>query len=63
VMAPNSQPEKGSFYRADHFEFSKLGVPALYTGGGKDFIGKPAISDRKRKTITRRIIIIRCRTK
>ena len=42
VMAPNSQPEKGSFYRADHFEFSKLGVPALYTGGGKDFISKPA---------------------
>jgi Zn-dependent M28 family amino/carboxypeptidase len=42
VMAPNSQPEKGSFYRADHFEFSKLGVPVLYTGGGKDFIGKPA---------------------
>src|SRR6266700_2083596 len=30
VMAPNSQPEKGSFYRADHFEFSKLGVPSLY---------------------------------
>src|SRR5438445_524641 len=42
VMKRNSQPEKGSFYRADHFEFSKLGVPALYTGGGKDFIGKPA---------------------
>src|SRR5260370_3706107 len=36
VMTPNSQPEKGSFYRADHFEFSKLGVPSLYTGGGKD---------------------------
>ena len=42
VMTPNSQPEKGSFYRADHFEFSKRGVPALYAGGGKDFIGKPA---------------------
>src|SRR5204863_8284483 len=42
VMTPDSQPEKGSFYRADHFEFSKLGVPSLYTGGGKDFIGKPA---------------------
>jgi Zn-dependent M28 family amino/carboxypeptidase len=41
-MTPNSQPEKGSFYRADHFEFSKRGVPALYTGGGKDSIGKPA---------------------
>ena len=42
VMTPNSQPEKGSFYRADHFEFSKRGVPSLYTGGGKDLIGKPA---------------------
>src|SRR5213075_3237463 len=41
-MKPNSQPEKGSFYRADHFEFSKRGVPSLYTGGGTDFIGKPA---------------------
>src|SRR5205809_6798744 len=41
VMTANSQPEKGSFYRADHFEFSKLVVPALYTGGGKDFIGNP----------------------
>ena len=42
VMMPNSRPERGSFYRADHFEFSKRGVPALYTGRGKEFIGKPA---------------------
>jgi Zn-dependent M28 family amino/carboxypeptidase len=41
VLKPNSQPEKGSFYRADHFEFSKLGVPSLYPGVGKDVIGKP----------------------
>jgi Zn-dependent M28 family amino/carboxypeptidase len=41
LMKPNSQPEKGSFYRADHFEFSKLGVPSLYPGSGKDVIGKP----------------------
>ncbi|MBV9127085.1 MAG: M28 family peptidase [Verrucomicrobia bacterium] len=39
---PNSQPEKGGFYRADHFEFSKLGVPSLYLGGGREVIGKPA---------------------
>jgi Zn-dependent M28 family amino/carboxypeptidase len=49
VMTPNSQPEKGSFYRADHFEFSKLGVPSLYTGGGKDFIGKPADFGQQKK--------------
>jgi Zn-dependent M28 family amino/carboxypeptidase len=42
VMTPNSEPEKGHFYRADHFEFSKRGVPSLYTRGGKDFIDKPA---------------------
>ncbi len=42
LMKPNSQPEKGSFYRADHFEFSKLGVPSLYPGSGKEVIGKPA---------------------
>ncbi|PYJ23305.1 MAG: peptidase M28, partial [Verrucomicrobia bacterium] len=49
VMKPNSQPEKGSFYRADHFEFSKRGVPSLYTGGGKDFIGKPANFGKEKK--------------
>ncbi len=49
VMTPDSQPEKGSFYRADHFEFSKLGVPSLYTGGGKDFIGKPADFGQQKK--------------
>ncbi|HEV3099049.1 MAG TPA: M28 family peptidase [Candidatus Udaeobacter sp.] len=49
VMQPNSQPQKGSFYRADHFEFSKRGVPSLYTGGGKDFIGKPADFGQQKK--------------
>ena len=49
IMTPNSQPEKGGFYRADHFEFSKRGVPSLYTGGGKDFIGKPANFGQQKK--------------
>jgi len=39
---PNSEPEKGHFFRADHFELSKLGVPSLYPGSKpKDFIGRP----------------------
>jgi Zn-dependent M28 family amino/carboxypeptidase len=46
---PNRQPEKGSFYRADQFEFSKVGVPALYTGGGKEVIGKPADFGQQKK--------------
>jgi Zn-dependent M28 family amino/carboxypeptidase len=42
VLVPNSKPERGGFYRADNFEFSKFGVPSLYTGRGKDFPDKPA---------------------
>ncbi|PYJ25451.1 MAG: peptidase M28 [Verrucomicrobia bacterium] len=49
VMTPNSQPEKGSIYRGDHFEFFKRGVPSFYTGSGKDFIGKPPDFGQKKK--------------
>ncbi len=41
VIVPDPEPEKGFFYRSDHFEFAKKGVPALYTDAGTDFIGKP----------------------
>src|SRR5262245_4985428 len=41
VVKPDAEPEKGFFYRSDHFEFAKQGVPALYTDEGTDFIGKP----------------------
>ena len=36
------EPERGGFYRSDHFPFAQQGVPALASGGGIDFIGKPA---------------------
>jgi Zn-dependent M28 family amino/carboxypeptidase len=35
------QPEKGAYYRSDHFEFAKVGVPALYADSGVDALGKP----------------------
>jgi len=38
----DSEPEKGHFYRSDHFEFAKQGVPALDPEEGTDYIGKPA---------------------
>ncbi|HXJ55094.1 MAG TPA: M28 family peptidase [Verrucomicrobiae bacterium] len=41
VIAPDSSPEKGRFYRSDHFEFAKVGVPALYLKGGIEFPGQP----------------------
>ena len=48
IIKPDEEPEKGYFYRSDHFEFAKQGVPALYTGSGTDFIGKPADYGKKK---------------
>ena len=33
-LRPDPEPEKGFYYRSDHFEFAKQGVPALYTDAG-----------------------------
>jgi Zn-dependent M28 family amino/carboxypeptidase len=42
TVSPDSQPEKGYYYRADHFEFAKAGVPALSIALGTDYVGRPA---------------------
>ncbi len=34
IILPNDKPERGSFYRSDHFPFAKQGVPALSAGSG-----------------------------
>ena len=38
----DAEPEKGFYYRSDHFDFAKQGVPALDPDAGIDYIGKPA---------------------
>lgn len=40
VVTADSEPEKGRFYRSDHFEFAKVGVPALYLKGGIDYVDR-----------------------
>ncbi|MDT7542229.1 MAG: hypothetical protein QOE33_2133 [Acidobacteriota bacterium] len=42
TLSPDPEPENGGFYRSDHFEFAKQGVPALNVEAGVDFPGKPA---------------------
>ncbi len=42
VVKPDPMPEKGAYYRSDHFPFAKEGVPALSCGGGIDYLDKPA---------------------
>jgi Zn-dependent M28 family amino/carboxypeptidase len=46
-LNPDPEPEKGGFYRSDHFEFAKEGVPALDVHPGTAFIGKPADFGKK----------------
>jgi Zn-dependent M28 family amino/carboxypeptidase len=41
VIRPDPETEKGFYYRSDHFNFAKQGVPALDPDEGTDFVGKP----------------------
>jgi Zn-dependent M28 family amino/carboxypeptidase len=36
VVTAEESPEKGHFFRSDHFNFARKGVPALYAKGGVD---------------------------
>jgi Zn-dependent M28 family amino/carboxypeptidase len=50
TVTPDAHPERGLFYRADHFSLAKRGVPTLLLmslGGGPDFVtGGRAAGDR-----------------
>ena len=38
VIGVEANPERGGYYRSDHFSFAKLGVPMLDGGSGEDLI-------------------------
>ena len=40
-LAPDQYPERGFFYRSDHFSFAKAGIPAVSIDPGTDVIGRP----------------------
>jgi len=42
ILVPDPEPEKGGFYRSDHFPFAQKGVPVLNPAEGTDYTGKPA---------------------
>ena len=49
TVKPDPEPEKGFYYRSDHFEFAKVGVPALYTDSGVDYVGKDAAYSKQKR--------------
>jgi Zn-dependent M28 family amino/carboxypeptidase len=53
VVKPDAEPEKGYYYRSDHFNFAKQGVPALHSSAGQDHESKGvAYGKRKRDEYT-----------
>ena len=49
VVTGDTDPEEGFYFRSDHLEFAKGGVPSLETSPGIDYVGKPAgYGDQKR---------------
>jgi Zn-dependent M28 family amino/carboxypeptidase len=41
ALTPDPESEKGYYYRSDHFEFAKKGVPALYIDTGTRYRDRP----------------------
>lgn len=50
IMRGEGNPSSGGFYRSDHFNFVKVGVPGLFMGSGSDYIekGSEALEQRKK---------------
>jgi len=42
TLRPDAEPEKGFFFRSDHFPFAKAGVPSLWIEHGRNYRGQPA---------------------
>jgi Zn-dependent M28 family amino/carboxypeptidase len=42
VLTGDTAPEQGFYFRSDHYEFARGGVPSLETAPGIDYPGKPA---------------------
>ena len=41
-IEPEPHTERGYYYRSDHFEFAKVGVPSYYLHRGLKYLGMPA---------------------
>jgi len=39
-IGPDLEPEKGLYYRSDHFSFARAGVPSLLTSDGIHYLGR-----------------------
>jgi len=56
IVSPESNPERGSYFRSDHFSLAKVGVPGLYTRTGSMHLehGKEWLDQQVRKYVAER---------
>lgn len=40
-VKPDPHPDRGYFYRSDHFPLAKVGIPAIFPNPGTEFVDKP----------------------
>jgi Zn-dependent M28 family amino/carboxypeptidase len=38
TILPDAYPERGYFYRSDHFAFALMGIPSVSIGGGSEYV-------------------------
>jgi Zn-dependent M28 family amino/carboxypeptidase len=50
TLTGDTAPEQGFYFRSDHYEFARVGVPSLETTPGIDYVGKPADYGKTRRT-------------
>jgi len=48
TLHAEAAPEAGYYFRSDHFNFAKAGVPALYAKGGEELVEGGAAAGRKK---------------
>ena len=50
TVTGDTAPEQGFYFRSDHYEFARGGVPSLATSPGIDYVGKPAEFGETKRT-------------
>ena len=50
TLTGDTAPEQGFYFRSDHFEFARVGVPSLETSPGIDYVGQPAAFGEAKRT-------------
>jgi Zn-dependent M28 family amino/carboxypeptidase len=48
-VRPEAFPDKGMYYRSDHFSLAKIGVPATYLDAGTEVVGQPPSWGRRQQ--------------